>query len=67
MERLVETIYTLKKIVLVYINEWKVKVRCVNICELRLSDETVEGWIHSAGKVMSIVRPNLNVRCLVKV
>ena len=56
----------LKKIVLVCTNEWKVKVRCGNICELRLSDETVEDWVYSAGTVMSIIRPKLNGRFLVK-
>lgn len=51
---------------LVYKNEWKVKVKCGDICELRLSDETVEDWIYSAGKVVSIIRPNLNVRFIAK-
>lgn len=52
--------------VLVCKNEWKVRVKCGDICQLRLSDETVEDWIYSAGKVMSAIRPNLNVRLIAK-
>ena len=41
-------------------------MKCGDIRKLRLSDETAEDWIYRAGKVTSIIRPNLNVRLIAK-